>query len=788
MQKRFLVIIAVLLFTMLIGIGAALATTVPYPTIVPFDEQTNMEWYDGILTVGELTAMQNAGQSLLVDVFLPQGIGVGIYQNDIQSGFWINIRIRDSFGSGQAVTIPITQQDIENGKITATFNPEYTKSNLQMDTEYYLEASIIVDEIVQSELSWPAYFYYVSNVEPVTIPVNIFPTIEGYGFCLNNVSDFSLDTLYGEVFKDGQPYPSYAAPLIMQFNKGTVNGNEEYRADVSEDIMNGQYTIKVYTAGDLANQLYTADFNMEPMVHITQPYLNGFSDVQDIEIGGYISNFNSTETNQLYLTLNGTTQDITSALTTSGTFTWSVNLQEGENQFSVMLNYYYPETGARTNSQYGMINYYSYNMCYINVTSPMQGESVSGHYLYVTGYVSGQPDRFGARIANYNDMSNPIVVPGIDISSINEDGSFNFTIDLSSLGQEFTQQGEYELELFAGNGASSDTNYYISYFVTPMVSDTATLYFDPPYGMMMPGESVDVSLMVNNARDLYGADIELTFNPSVVHAVYDSLVIGDVVSGLTVDSYTYCDNDAGLIRIVTARRGDEYPQGFYGEGKILSVTFEAVNIGMSNIGFGDVSLSDSGSIPALYTLLPGYIHVIGGISVYGSLNLQGVRDYAGGVEVKLINEVGDEIASTTTDYYGYYHFYEDENGQYLQPGNYQVVASKPVYLTQISDCFTVDGSYGYNYTSDSGSSGGGGGYGYVNVPNIKLLSGDISLNNVVEFIDLYMLSDLYGQSFECSNQEEWTPPADLNRDNKVNLFDLVLLARNFNSQGYGVMQ
>ena len=102
---------------------------------------------------------------------------------------------------------------------------------------------------------------------------------------------------------------------------------------------------------------------------------------------------------------------------------------------------------------------------------------------------------------------------------------------------------------------------------------------------------------------------------------------------------------------------------------------------------------------------------------------------------------------------------------YAQPGSYKVIASKPVYLTSQPINISV-------YTD------------ICIVSDIKLLSGDITCDNKINFYDLLVLANLYGQIFECTNLDNWYPAADLNRDNKVDLFDLVFLARNYGKEGY----
>ena len=66
-----------------------------------------------------------------------------------------------------------------------------------------------------------------------------------------------------------------------------------------------------------------------------------------------------------------------------------------------------------------------------------------------------------------------------------------------------------------------------------------------------------------------------------------------------------------------------------------------------------------------------------------------------------------------------------------------------------------------------------------------MLTGDISCDNFVDFPDLLNLADVYDKCYDNTDQDNWYPAADLNRDNKVSIFDLVLLAKNYGKEGFG---
>ena len=153
-------------------------------------------------------------------------------------------------------------------------------------------------------------------------------------------------------------------------------------------------------------------------------------------------------------------------------------------------------------------------------------------------------------------------------------------------------------------------------------------------------------------------------------------------------------------------------------------------------------------------------------SVSGQVYLEGVTKnlpskYAGKVQIKLIDQAGYLIASTVTDYYGKYVFTKDINNNPLPADSYTVIASKPVYLT---NAVKVTDDY--------------------KVPDILLLTSDLNHDNRINSSDFAILSDYYGSTSTCTDQDNWYPEADLNRNNVVDIFDLVLLFRNFGKIGY----
>ncbi len=87
--------------------------------------------------------------------------------------------------------------------------------------------------------------------------------------------------------------------------------------------------------------------------------------------------------------------------------------------------------------------------------------------------------------------------------------------------------------------------------------------------------------------------------------------------------------------------------------------------GLTQIGFGNIVLADSEAEPIDFYTVPAEVNIDPGIAIDGYISLQGVRNYAGGVTVKLVDGGGNIVAQTTTDTIGHYYFDKGQNGNPL---------------------------------------------------------------------------------------------------------------------------
>ena len=117
------------------------------------------------------------------------------------------------------------------------------------------------------------------------------------------------------------------------------------------------------------------------------------------------------------------------------------------------------------------------------------------------------------------------------------------------------------------------------------------------------GETVEVTVSIEGARDLYGLELHLGFDPAVLEAVGATdgaapvVLDGDMLAvGFT--ALNKIDNDAGTVDYAVSQMPPA--KGVSGDGVLARVRFRAVAAGNVEVALKDVLLanSEADAIPA----------------------------------------------------------------------------------------------------------------------------------------------------------------------------------------------
>jgi len=294
--------------------------------------------------------------------------------------------------------------------------------------------------------------------------------------------------------------------------------------------------------------------------------------------------------------------------------------------------------------------------------------------------------------------------------------------------------------------------------MTTVPASATTISIDNVF--MKPGEDAVTPIMINNVSNLGVADINLTFDPSVVH----------VLSATSSDFdffHAVIDNSTGVVRM----GGIDYGDGLNGDIKLAEITLKAVgNHGeATTLGAKINELKEAGaietSIPATEDNATAFINIppvaiaipmhsyniVGNIYVCKAV-FNGSNSY---------DPDGDAITNYSWDFGDGYSDEGRMTEHIYSTYNYNGTGYEPFNL-----CLTVTDSGGLTNTTIT----------QINV----FIAGDANGDGVVDIFDGVMVGLEWGK--KCTDSS-WTAAqsdkADLNNDCVIDIFDGVIVGANW---------
>ena len=264
------------------------------------------------------------------------------------------------------------------------------------------------------------------------------------------------------------------------------------------------------------------------------------------------------------------------------------------------------------------------------------------------------------------------------------------------------------------------------------------------------GDEVIIDISLESFQDLYGVEIEFSFDPTLLQVQDDKPgTVGTQIApgnmpnpqqGFVVQNAV--DNQAGTIAYAVALLSPSPAAN--GNGVLARIRFKAVAAGTSVVAITRAVFVASDSCCLLVTTVNGTVATssASGGSVTGRVRIQGRTNFSG-----VMVSIGGRQATTASD--GGFTI----SG--IVAGTYTISASFATYLDSERTGVVITTG---NTTS---------------VPEVTLLAGDIDDNCVINIFDLVALGSQYGTS------PPGDPRADYNQDGQLNIFDLVLLAGNY---------
>jgi hypothetical protein len=310
------------------------------------------------------------------------------------------------------------------------------------------------------------------------------------------------------------------------------------------------------------------------------------------------------------------------------------------------------------------------------------------------------------------------------------------------------EPGEYEVTLQAQDSDQAVGEDTIIIFVGPTIS------VSPAYTTIGVSQTMTVALRVDDVVNLYGAQVELTFDADLIQVVdaYDFLPGVQIVEGDFPVPDTVIrnlvDNNRGRIEYAISLRGDK--PGVSGSGNLASIVFHGAAEGLATVQFAGVVLSDpqSGLIPVRTE--DGLIAVrTAAGDLTGNVILERRDSYAGA-------EVCVGAICTTTADDGLYTLSN------VPPGAQTVEVTRMSYL-RTSRPVNVP-------------------IGVLTLPDVTLLGGDVNQDGHIEQFDAMSMGLAWNSTPADPN---WDERADVTDDGNVNILDMVAVQFNWDQMAPG---
>jgi hypothetical protein len=150
-----------------------------------------------------------------------------------------------------------------------------------------------------------------------------------------------------------------------------------------------------------------------------------------------------------------------------------------------------------------------------------------------------------------------------------------------------------------------------SCFIYAASAQSTTVYAEASSNQLKVGDTLTVTLKVADAVDLYGLDVTLSWNTSVLRAVSatNSLGIESHSNGVLHQSDAYqvdVEEDSvtdGQYHLLATSQGQGTPS-FSGSGTIATVVFNVTGVGQANLSLDNVELSTRDSAGEISLVTP----------------------------------------------------------------------------------------------------------------------------------------------------------------------------------------
>jgi ABC-type transport system substrate-binding protein len=312
-------------------------------------------------------------------------------------------------------------------------------------------------------------------------------------------------------------------------------------------------------------------------------------------------------------------------------------------------------------------------------------------------------------------------------------------------------------------------NVYIDGTITITTPSKAYVYVMPPDIRITLGVTFSIDIMIVNAADLYGFQIELHYNTTLLNAINTTEGSFLKQAGTTSILKNEINDTQGYVKFAASLLGAE--NGVNGSGTLFTVTFNSSlsATGISPTVFDVTKLSDSLGQPIDHYSSNGSVEVVeidtkSFPAVKNETTYQ-VSTISNSTIQKLeYKESESKITLNSKGPSGYSSFCNITIPKELLNGTFAVLVNgEAIYYEKIEN--ETHYTLCFNFTHST-----------VEIDIFLTLEGDLNGDRTVNIFDVVMISSAFDSK---PGDPHWNPMADVVKDGEIDIYDAVVVCRQY---------
>lgn len=310
-------------------------------------------------------------------------------------------------------------------------------------------------------------------------------------------------------------------------------------------------------------------------------------------------------------------------------------------------------------------------------------------------------------------------------------------------------------------------NTYVDGTAIIILPYRTSVYISPSYTRVTRGVSFSIDVNIANVNNLYGFDINMTYNTTLLNGLKATLGSFLKSGGKTFILANQTNDQEGYIRFAVSLYGEE--NGVSGNGTLFTAHFNSslTETGTSHILLCKVALSDPNSQPLLNYKFNGTAVVV----EIDTLNHKAVKSGTP-YTVKTVsnstirnfwyNQSDSRISFNATGPSNYMGFCNLTIPKEVLSGTFAVLVNgEAVYYEKSENETHIMLYFGFHLST-------------VKIEILLTVEGDLDGDREVTILDILVVSTAFDSK---PGDPNWNPIADVVKDGKIDLYDAVYVCR-----------